>query len=276
VLLAVPEDLRERAVQLVLHPSFDERPLGPAEARRCVDELVIRPARSKGLWEAGKVKLGEAWGKRLRKAVRKGLKDGVVAVVCEWDEREIRARGTVAAEEKVPLALCAPDAPEGVLWAEVAARHSLPVWVVPTGDDAERPQAVVNLALAKEGESVSGEGAWLATGPKKGRDAAVVKAEMNLDDPGHDAAEERPETVIEQTVEYVAAIDMGAVRKVAMWAVSSDADPMDAPEFVPEWARKLGMEGMWTELDGVCNWVMGLRRGNAALSRPESLEGAIQ
>jgi hypothetical protein len=45
-----------------------------------------------------------------------------------------------------------------------------------------------------------------------------------------------------------------------MWAVSTDADPMDPPLWVPKWAIKLAVEGYWNEIDAVCNWVMELRK----------------
>lgn len=75
-----------------------------------------------------------------------------------------------------------------------------------------------------------------------------------------DSDEAPPETVIEQTMEHFAMIDMGAVRKVALWAVGSNADPMNAPEFVPKWACKLGVEGLWTEIDQITEWVLRLKK----------------
>jgi hypothetical protein len=46
-----------------------------------------------------------------------------------------------------------------------------------------------------------------------------------------------------------------------MWAVDGECDPTKAPAWVPKWAVALAMAGMWEQLDGVCNWIMELRKG---------------
>jgi hypothetical protein len=66
--------------------------------------------------------------------------------------------------------------------------------------------------------------------------------------------------VIEQTMEHAAMIDMGAVKRLALWAVSATADPNDAPEWVPRWAREMAYAGEWERIDAVVAWVRGLKK----------------
>jgi hypothetical protein len=55
-------------------------------------------------------------------------------------------------------------------------------------------------------------------------------------------------------------IDMGAVKKLEMWAISTDADPAQALEWVPMWAKELAYEGRWPTIVHVCNWIVGLKQ----------------
>lgn len=260
----VRAEWRDEAVQMVLHPSFDTSPLGPARARECLEELLVRPKLAEEAWKAGENALEKAWGEKLR--VLGGMDAAIPVRVCAWEERQAKRRGAVEAEARVPLGMCAPDAPEGMTWAALAAKHGLVVWVVPRGDDPEMSEALVSRSLLELGEAeehLAGGEVWLSAG-KAGvaRDERVEKALKDVETPGHDAdTDEADATVIDQRMEWHGVIDLGAVKRVAMWAVSADADPMDAPEWVPPWARKLGVEGMWEEIDGVCNWLMGLRKG---------------
>ena len=89
----------------------------------------------------------------------------------------------------------------------------------------------------------------------------VEKAKADVE-AGFDTAvdvEEAPEKVIDQSVTRAVMIDFTPVRNVGLWAVSTDADPMNAPEFVPKWARDLAVEGMWTQIDAITDWVMKLK-----------------
>lgn len=263
-ILRVPEGLREQAVQLVLHPSFDTAPLRPEKAREYLRECLVKPAEDAGVWKAAEAGVCSNWKARLRELVKGDLADGVSVCAAKWEERAVKRRGAVNAEEKVPLGMCAPSAPDGVTWAGLAARHGLVMWVVPVGDSPEMSEALVSRSLIELGErELAGHGgtAWLALAGGVERDAKVAAAVKDLDDPGHAHAEdEEPETVIEQRMEWVAAIDMGKVKAVAEWLSAEGSDPMDAPDFIPPWARTLAIEGMWDQAEEACKWVMGLRR----------------
>jgi hypothetical protein len=159
------------------------------------------------------------------------------------------------------------DAPPGLLWLHLACRHGLAVKIAP-GVLPDSTLALVDtriLRMAEAARAEHGDVAWLKSkGPS--RDARAEAAKAVLDgkgEPDYDDAEP-PETVIEQTMQHHAYIDMGAVKKVAMWAVgvtdAGNADPQHAPDYVPKWARELAMGGYWTEIDEICNWVVGLRK----------------
>ena len=89
----------------------------------------------------------------------------------------------------------------------------------------------------------------------------MAKARADVE-AGYDTAvdvEERPEMVIEQGVERAVMINLTPVRYLSLWSISADADPLNAPDFVPEWARGMCLEGQWTQLDAICDWVLSLK-----------------
>ena len=135
---------------------------------------------------------------------------------------------------------------------------------------------VVDARLLRQAEEARGESGmetWLVCKGTPQKDKAVAGAVAALDgeaDPEYDDTEptspvategEADGMKIQQGMSHHAFIDMGVVKKVAMWAVSTDADPSKAPEFVPKWARDLAFEGYWDRIDAMCNWVMGLSKG---------------
>jgi hypothetical protein len=164
----------------------------------------------------------------------------------------------------------------------LAVKHGLAVQVVPLTDGKiDESRAVVDGMMLRDAEAAAqehGGEAWLASKRKRvisdqlsvisGRseeedDERVRRAKAvaaGEGDPLYQDDGEKREEVIEQEVEHAAWVDLTPVKRVAMWAVSSGADPMDAPDFVPKWARKLGVEGMWSEIDEIVNWVMELRK----------------
>lgn len=266
-ILRVPAELREQAVQLVLHPSFDTKPLRPEEARAFLQDCLVRPHAAERVWEGARAKVAEEWRKRLRKGVGKALADNVTVVSVAYPERERLLKGAVGAEWNVDLMFVAPGAPVPLSYAMLAARHGLAVQIVP-GDDGVESKAVVSvglLRLAEETLAEHGGAAWMRgkkikTEEEKTEDRRLEKIVSELDGEGGAVPEERPATVIEQGMQHFAMIDMGAVKRVEMWACMPAANPMDAPEWVPQWARRMGVEGMWTEIDEVVNWIAGLKK----------------
>ncbi len=268
-LLAVPAEAREEAVQMVLHPDWQDEPLNARDAEATVKTRVLEPLKRKVAWEAGAAALKKAWRKRLALILTKEEGKDLAVVMGRWDEEQ--GGFDRAAEEMLPAEMVT-DAGKGKYWAGLAVRHGLAVRVLPGG---EAGVAVVDgrlLAQAEEARSESGMETWLVTGRKKGRDLQVVKAEADLNkEPDPEFSDEEgagpvatPGNAdglkITQGMEHGAWVDMGLVKKVAMWAISTDADPNTAPEWVPGWAKELAYEGRWSTIDAVMNWVKSLKR----------------
>jgi ParB/RepB/Spo0J family partition protein len=270
-ILRVPEQWREEAVQLVLHPSFQGAPLLPGQARQVLHEVIVRPRMAESVWAGASAAVAAEWKKRIKKQVPKDLAENVAVVAVAYAERERYALGMVAAEDVIGLAECGPEAPRGLTWGWLAARHGLAVQVVPQEDGLESV-AVVSvglLRLAEETLAEHGGVAWLgkqvvkksaADEAAKGR---IGQAVAEMDGEGGEVPEDAPERVIDQGMEHYGMIDLGAVKRVAMWAISTEADPMNAPEWVPKWACELGVEGMWNQVDGVVNWIASLKQSNS-------------
>lgn len=270
-ILKVPEDWREEAVQLVLYPDFEVRPLGPDAARDVIRKCVLEPRAAEKAWNGGLVKVVAEWRKRLLKQLGKDEQDGFQVRGIEWAAREGEERGTVAAEDVVAEVEKSSEAPVNLTWLRLAAKHGLAVKVLPGPAEAESVARVDArlLRLAEQALGEHGGKPWLLVdGKEKAKpEAQVTRAlaacEGEVEHPEMTEAGEKPQVVIEQGMKHAAWIDMGAVKKLAMWAVSSDADPKTAPDFVPQWARGLAYGGYWNEIDQVCNWVISLKGKSA-------------
>lgn len=283
-ILKVPREWWLEAVQLVLVPDLDMYPLSKAEAAYEIRKELLEPRAREKAWEENRERYGKAWRKKLEKLCQPGTKADLMVHVRSLKDAETQVRGAVAAEANVDLADLLPDAPEGVLWLHLAVRHGLPVQIVPGGDkDAEESQAVVNVTIVRDAEAAAasylasnpaaeGLRPWLVTGKKRvvsdpssvmsDGEKRSLDAQALLDGEGERdyETEEKPQVVIEQGMEHHAFLDMGAVKRVAMWAVMDNADPMNAPDFVPKWACRLGVEGLWMQIDEVCAWVLSLKK----------------
>lgn len=270
-ILRVPAELRGEAVQLVLHPVMGT--LSEEEARDVLRRCLLEPREREVAWEGNRGKLMKTWRKTLEKLCLANSKDELAVQVRPLKETEGFTRGYEGAEDLIPLDLLMPDAPLRLRWLHLAVRHHLAVQIVPVGTDGVETRAVVNAGMLRDAEAALAEhagGNWLAgnrrrlaavPGQGSDDDKRLAKAKADVEagfDTGVDVSE-KAETVIEQSVTRAVMIDMTAVRNVGLWALSADADPMNAPEWVPKWARKLGMEGLWTQIDEIKEWVMKLK-----------------
>lgn len=279
-ILRCPEDLWAQAVQLVLFPALQVEPLAPEQAHAVLRKHLIEPKAREQAWDEVREKLGKAWRKDLEKLCIKGTKTDLMVITRPLPEIQRLGPGMLRADEAVPLAECMPDAPDGLLWLHVAVKHGMAVQVVPEDAAGGKPKQgetkpLVDAALLRQAEAAAAEHGrehWLATAKKKvdvkpaeptreQRAAAVAAGEGDpafQDDPENPA----PETVIEQTMVSGAWIDMGMVRRVALWAASDDADPKTAPEWVPQWAKDLAFAGEWQKIDEVMDWIISLKGGS--------------
>ena len=268
-LLAVPAEERVRAVQLVLHPDWQDEPLGARDADAAVRKLVLEPLRRKLAWEQGAATLKKAWRDRLRMVLPKASGADLAVVMGDWDEK--RGGWDVDATKQLPEAEATPEGLHKT-WAHLAVRHGLAVRILPTEEGGDPVVDGRLLRQAEEARAESGMETWLmCKQAPAARDAAVKKAEAALDgeaNPDYQTEEPLGEVAtpagedgvkIEQSFKHAVMIDMGEVKRLAMWAVSTDADPKEAPDFVPQWARACAFEGNWNTIDQVCNWVKGLK-----------------
>lgn len=284
-ILKCPRDLWGDAVQMVLHWPLEMGALAPEQAREVLKQHLLEPKARERAWDGQREKLGKAVRKDLEKLCLKGTRGELAVQVRSYVEALKLSRTMLPAEDLVDLGEVLPSAPEKLRWVHLAVKHGLAVQVVPAAAD-HRPAAadashfrvVVDAMMLRDAEEALAEHggeAWLAT--KKRRVEKVESGELRveseeerrsrdaqalLDGEGERSyqTEDAPEKVIEQSIEHHAYIDMGAVRKVALWAVQDNADPMNAPDFVPKWACKLGVEGLWSEIDAITAWVLGLKK----------------
>ena len=271
--LSAPEELRERAMQLVLFPSYQHEPLSEWMAHDLIYDELIPEWNSRREWEDGAEDLKRKVTAKLRKACL--AKQPEVHVIVQGWDRDSRgiflSRPALGGVDE----LLTEDAPHGLKWLDLAERMSAPVYVIPPSGDVvvsakmihDFEDSLVDFHRRKAaGEEVGKDGhvmlPWLARDGAKGKQLHLEedgnlpmeddKAEPVATPDGEDGVK------IEQVMERSAMVDMGTVRKVALWAVMDDADPNDAPEFVPGWAKEMAFDGKWLVIDAVCEWVVRL------------------
>lgn len=267
LMLELPGEERETAVQMVLHPDFQIRTLSPRQAAEAIREVIVKPRKAKEQWEAMREGLAKTWRQRLRGNALRGTREDVQVQVPPWDECQA-ARPGRAAEEGVPLAETTTEAPSPLLWQHLATRHGLAIRILPD-DGTDKSRAVVDELLLRQAEQALAEHGkekpWLITRAKDRvtKEAAVDRALGALEgepDPDCDLGEE-VQTVIEQGVESRGWIDLGKVRRLREWASGEiDRERMVAlggpiPDWVPSWAQ----ECLFRETVAVCDWVLSLK-----------------
>ena len=267
-ILKVPVEWREDAVQLVLHPEFEVRPLGPDQARDVLRKCLIEPRMAEKAWNAGLKKLMEMWKKRLKKLVAPG--DDLLVMGVEWANVVSEKRNGLSAEDRVPEVEKTASAPAGLTWLALAVKHGLAVKVVPgEGDESHALVDARLLRLAEAARAEHGEEAWLVEVGKVEKGAGRVEAALSvLDGEGevvydaNDEIEEMPPS--EGKLEQWAWVDLRQVRglaEIAQRAVDmADVSKEDLPEDTPEWARDMADGEWWDRIVDVCEWVMGLRK----------------
>jgi ParB family chromosome partitioning protein len=263
--LAVPADLREQAIQMVLHPEMETRALNAHQARDVLRSCLVKPWQEKMEWEKIRDKEVEKVREWIRKEARLKKRDMPAVVSAEYEEGPgLMARGYVAADALVPDVERAEGAPVGLRWLDVALRHGLAVRVFRDGF------AMVHGELLRNAEKVwleYGKEPWLVAAgsvqravPGAGGDEPVI--------PGVDAREDEEEreegTWTQGEMTGRMWIDSRALRMLAMWSVS-ESEEIDVYPEMPKWAFALCYEvGIARARDIVGDmtlWVKGLQKG---------------
>lgn len=272
-ILLVPEEERARAVQLVLHPEWSTEVLGPHEAAMVIKHSILEPMRKRKAWEKDSPALVKAWRKNLAAFLNAAQRKDLLVTAMRFEEVEkcglATSAGDLVPAERVSDGEVVPSV-DGVRWVHLAVFHGLPVWVLPSEDVAG--VAVVDerlLVMAEEARAEGGLPVTLLTG-KAAKPKAVAEREKRIDaavaemDGGGRPDfedDEKPETVISQSMESRAWVDLGPVRELKAMVKALNWPDDDLPEDAPEWLRTM-WEGDWDSSTVVelCEWVEGLKK----------------
>jgi ParB/RepB/Spo0J family partition protein len=261
-ILRVPEEYREEAVQLVLHPVMGT--LSEEDAREVIQRCLLEPKAAEAAWESERRTVTKSWRKRLELlCLPKTKGDLIVSSKGVTESREL-LRGSVVAEDMVPLKHVLPDAPVGLRWLHLAVRHNAPVLILPGAEGGES-RAIVNMRMLTDAEAAMAEhggGNWLVQGRQKAvmeapdYERRVEKATADLA-AGYDTAvdvAEAPRLEIDQRMERSAMLRLGEVNRLWEWA---DVEQEGEPEWLPEWVKEHDASP-WL-VKAVCDWIESLK-----------------
>jgi ParB/RepB/Spo0J family partition protein len=273
-ILKAPLALREKAMALVLNGEDHDEPLSEQRAREYIQFSLIPDWEDEQKWEAGMEKLRKDVLRDLKKFCD-GKKPDLLVCVMGWGKGADGVLDLVDAKELVPADRLADDNADPKAWVAYAEKIGVPVYVIAPDKTHREKRVMVSRRQIMDDAAARHEHGmeWdlIPKGVKK-PSAEVEKALHALEGDGEaDYDEEEPlapvatpgaadGVKIEQTMDHHAWVDMGQVRKLAMWAISTSADPATAPEYVPQWAKDMAYEGQWGRIDAVVNWVKGLKK----------------
>lgn len=292
VLLAVDQEDREQAVQLVLHPDWKLGALNAREASDVIRTSIIEPRRKKEEWETSAPKFVKAWRKRLAELLTKDEAKELIVQAVGWDAIATGVKMKKPAEEALDRFEEVATEATGKTWLHLAIQNGLPVWIVPTSGD-EQSTAVVDeslLRLAEHSKESTGLVSWLLTKKKPAanpapaeslqvdsgasgstvgspvgelmsdeRVEAALAAADGAPNPGVDL-EPEAETVIEQVMESRAFVDLGPVRRLrgaAAGLVGSGMEWEDYIDATPEWVKQAALPA--EDVVVICDWFLALK-----------------
>jgi ParB/RepB/Spo0J family partition protein len=274
-ILRAPEPLREKATQLVLYGGGDsDEPMSAERARQFIQFSLVPEWEKQNEWEQAMEKTRKAVAKDLKKLCQSG--GDLTVCVMPWG-KGVDGLGTdlVHAKEVVPTEYLAEGVEPGKAWVAYAEKIGAPVYVIPPDKTHHDKRLLVSRRVLLDDAAARmehGMASELLPKERMKKDAAVERAKAVINGEGEkDYDEEEPVAPvaatngedgirIEQKMEHHAWVDVAAVKRLAMWACSNDADPTTAPEWVPGWAKELAYEGRWSTIDAVVNWVQGLKK----------------
>lgn len=273
--LMAPGEIRDRALEVVLYGGeHSDEPMSAERARQFIQFSLIPDWEKQTEWENNMEKMRKQVVRDLKKLCDGG---GDLSVcVMPW------GRGTdglgvdlVPAREVVPVEYLSDGVEHGKAWVAYAEKIGAPVYVVPPDKTHHDKRLLVSRRVLLDEAAArlaAGMTADLLPRERAKKSEAVAKAEAALDGEGElDYDEEEPVAPvatsgaedglrIEQKMQHHAWVDMGEVKRVAMWAICDTADPANAPEYVPQWAVELAYEGRWSTIDAILNWMQGLKK----------------
>jgi len=172
MVLHLPVDRREEALQLVLHPQFQESPLNARQAQQIIDSKIIEPARAKKEWELRMTAMSDGWAVFLGCVAKISLENPDV-LAAPYDLAA--PSNSVVADDDVPTIERSQGAPKDLKWLHLAQRHGVPIMVHPATNDNEgalnNSIPLINHSLIMAGERALEDNergsAWLSSASKK-------------------------------------------------------------------------------------------------------------
>jgi len=272
--LWAPAPIRDRAVAVVMGGGEQhDEPLSAERAREFIQYSLIPEWEKETEWEDAIEKTRKAVTKEMKKLTGT---EGTVLVLPWGKGSEGLGGDLVDAKALVPVEAVADGKDHGKNWALVAVAVGTTVYVVATDMTHREKRLLVSRRVLMDDAAARAaagmEPLYLAPKEKAKKSEAVAAAVAVLDGEGEKSYDESEPVAkvatsgeadgikIEQSMDHSAWVDLGAVRRVAMWAINEDSDPQKAPDWLPEWARELAMEGRWSTIDAVVNWVQSLKK----------------
>lgn len=260
----LPQEERERGLQMVLHPAFQEEPLNARQAEQLLEEEIIAPARARQEWLDREGQLKTAWTVYLRDLLAREKRGELVVQVVPWGEK---VQGQ-AAENVIPDARGVDGSTR---WLDLAVRHGLPVRVFPgrvDHGDARRNDSVamVDDRLVMEGEKAlerNEEGsAWLGAAVdavRKTKGPAPVDPDAREDEAEAEREETRESREVRMGAEASAWVDLTRIRQaiqILRMLGPGEIEDEDLPEWWPEEWKRLDLSlAHCVAMVGALEWV---------------------
>ena len=139
------------AAQLVLFPSFQDQPLNPRQAAQVIKEAIITPRQRQQKWDSQRDKAKKLFEVALptsKIVVPTWLECEFLAPNANWINAELPLSTVQTPIKGLPIWEKRPDSSKNI-WADLATKHELEVFVLPYGDER---RSVVRFDLIMEGE----------------------------------------------------------------------------------------------------------------------------
>lgn len=164
LILRVEKEDRAKAVQLVLHDSITNEPMGASQAKNFIDAQYVMPAKWRRDWLAKGPKLKKKY------ATEAGF------VIVPWDDRRLYVMGDSGQPETDYEYGDGTMARGGELWMTRAQALGVPVYVVAAPRHADGQVLVVHKKMLRDAES-----ALVREAGKVAEDAPVSERESVVD-----------------------------------------------------------------------------------------------
>ena len=248
MVLHLPSDRQEEALQMVLHPAFQEAPLNARQAHQFLEDEIIAPARARKEWEDRQAELMSHWTAELRKLSDPEL-DAMIIQIAEY--HEATPKKSQYACDLIYETDLTYEAPAKCRWLHLAQRHGLPIRIHPARLDHDNLKLTNSIALVNYDVLIEGEkaldqlnnpeqgSAWLASA-RRATQAETFDPDAREDQAELDNEEARNAPKVETGGSLHALIDVTKIKHAGR-VLTFLQDP-DCEVTVPDW-----FPGSWVE-----------------------------